>query len=116
MKKGTEVPELQKLIVLLEKTGKKNKARIWIRVAELLKAPRRKRVEINLGKLNKLLKEGETAVVPGKVLSVGSLDKNVLVAAVLWSTKAFEKAGGKLVSINELIEKNPSGKGVKIIV
>jgi large subunit ribosomal protein L18e len=117
MNRGTEKPELQKLIVFLEKAAKKNSAPVWKRVAELLKKPRRKRVEVNLRGIEKNASEGETVVVPGKVLGVGELKKKIVLAAAEISGGAGKRIhGATVVSIKELVEKNPKGTGVKIIV
>lgn len=102
------------LIAFLEMASKKNKAQIWKRAAELLLRPTRKRVEVNVSKMTKLT---GTLLVPGKVLSNGAGTK-ATVAAFSISGKAREKitqAGGKVISINQLVEINPSGKNVLII-
>ena len=54
--------------------SKKNPS--WLNVANILSYPRRKRMEINLDKINDASKEGETILVPGKVLSQGNIEKN----------------------------------------
>jgi len=111
---GVENPVVQKTIVFLEKAGKKNKARIWKRVAEMIKGRRRGRREVNLSGLAKF---SGTIVVPGKVLGRGE-GKAVQVAALAFSATArekIEKAGGKAMAIPELVESNPKGSNVKII-
>ncbi len=62
--------------------------------------------------------KGETVVVPGKVLGDGSLDHKLEIAAFKFTQSAKEKikkAGGKFMSISELIKKNPKGSNVRII-
>ena len=66
-------------------------------------------------------------MVPGKVLSAGTLENPITVAALGFSKKAFEKitepAEGKVkskgkckcISIEDLAKDNPKGTGVKII-
>ena len=57
-------------------------------------------------------------IVPGKVLSVGELTKKVDVAALNFSSEARRKitqAKGKVLSISELLHKNPDGKNVRIL-
>lgn len=105
---------LRKLIRRLKKT----KVPIWMRIAEELEKPRRKRREVNLSKINKYTKEGDIVVVPGKVLGYGFLDHKVIVSAWRFSEKAKEKIieiGGEAISIEELLERNPKGSNVKII-
>ena len=90
----------------------------WFRVAEILSSPRRNHAERNLDSINKEAKEGETLVVPGKVLSVGEINKKVYVAALGFSKSAegkIVKAGGKVSSILEEIKKNPDAKNVRIL-
>jgi len=75
-------------------------------------------VAVNLSRLNRHTKEGETVVVPGKVLGAGSIDHPLNVAAFAFSEKARSKilrARGKCLSILKIMEKNPKGIDVKII-
>ena len=117
MKYGPENPETIKLAALAEKTARQNKAKLWKRVADALNNRRRKRAEVNLYRLDKFTKEGETVVVLGKLLGLGSLTHKLTVAAFSASTRAREAVNknGKYVSIKQLMEENPSGKGLKII-
>jgi large subunit ribosomal protein L18e len=58
-------------------------------------------------------------VVPGKVLSEGIVTDKLQVAAVSFSSKARTKittVGGKCLTVEQLMEKNPSGKNVRIIM
>ena len=64
--------------------------------------------------LDKFTKDNETVIVPGKVLGIGDLNHKITIAAWQFSTKAKEKIDNKL-SIQQLLEKNPQGKGIKII-
>lgn len=89
---------------MLRKAGKP----FWRRVRELLAKPRRRRIAVNLSKLERYAKEGSTVIVPGKVLAGGSLTKPIRVAAFSFSQRAkqlIEAAGGKALSIEELVEK-----------
>ncbi len=110
---------LRRLIHLLRKKARENRAAIWRRVAELLERPTRIRPEVNLSKINRYTREGDTVVVPGKVLGAGRLDHRVVVAAYAFSAKAREKieaVGGEALTIPQVMERNPRGSGVKIIV
>jgi len=118
VKRGTENRSLRELIVFLEKSERKNKAPIWGAVAEKLAKPRRRRVEMNLGKLAKITKAKDVVIIPGKVLGAGDLTHAVSIAS--WSAaKGVEekvaKSGGKLMTIKELVGSNPNGKGVMIL-
>lgn len=96
--------------------AKKNEA--WVGIAGILSSPRRNRICINLEKINKNSKAGESIVIPGKVLSQGGIDKKIKVIALDFSEKAREKllsSKCEVVSILDEIKSNPSAKGIKII-
>jgi large subunit ribosomal protein L18e len=116
---GPTNPEKKKLIEELRKKGFDEKIPFLIEIAKKLEKPRREKVEVNLTKLNRVCKENETVVIPGKVLSYGVLKKPLTVAASSFSMKAVEKitkAGGKVITINDLIKNNPKGRGVRIVI
>jgi len=111
-------PELINLIRTLRKKAKESEARIWRAVADYLSHSRRRRITINLSKLNRYTETGETVVVPGKVLGAGNINHSLNVAAFAFSQQAqtkIQRSKGKCMSIPELMEKNPKGSGVKII-
>ncbi len=115
---GPTNPYLRGLIIDLEIAARKNNAPIWKRVAELLSKSTRQRIEVNVGKLNKVLEEGSIAVVPGKVLGGGTITKKVTVAAWRFTPAAKQKieaAGGRAISIYELLRENPKGSKVVIV-
>ena len=56
---------------------------------------------------------------PGKVLGSGSINAGQTVAAFSFSDGAkskIEASGGRTLSIRELMDENPNGKGVRILV
>lgn len=90
----------------------------WLPVADMLAGPRRMLVEMNLDELDRDAKEGETVVVPGKILSHGEMNKKVKIVAFKFSGKAKEKllkSKIQVSTIEEEIKKNPEAKGVRII-
>lgn len=114
----TTNPQLIELIRFLKKQSRKNKAEIWRTLAEHLAKSRRKRVAVNISRINRYTGEKDTVAVPGKVLGAGELNHPVTVAAFSFSKKAMEKiqkAKGTCLSLRELVEKNPEGSNVKII-
>jgi large subunit ribosomal protein L18e len=115
---GPTNPYLRKLIIYLEKASKKNNAPIWKYVAELLSKPRRKKIEVNLYKINRFAKDGDQIIVPGKVLGVGEINKKIVIAAWKFSKNALNKLKNKaeILSIEELVKRNPKGSNVKIII
>lgn len=117
-RKGTTNPNLIALIRLLRKTSNQYKVGIWKAVAEYLSRTRSRRIAVNVSRINRYTREGDVVVVPGKVLGAGILDHPVTVAAFAFSRQAREKilmARGKCLSIEELIQMNPTGSNVKII-
>jgi large subunit ribosomal protein L18e len=115
---GPTNPVLRRLIRQLRKHGKKQKARVWLELAERLEGPRRARPEVNLSQINRYASDRETIVVSGKVLAAGDLNHPVSVAAFKFSGAARRKiaaAGGRAMSIQQLVEQNPSGKGVRLM-
>lgn len=109
--------QLKLLIEELEKKAADSKVKLWGRLAKDLKKPSRQRRTVNVYKIDKWAREGETVVVPGKVLNLGELKKKVNVAAFCFSEAAKEKIEkvGKVISIKELMETNPKGEKVRIL-
>jgi len=110
--------ELINLVRSLRKKTRESEAKIWRVVADYLSHSRRRRITVNLSKLNRNTETGETVVVPGKVLGAGSIGHSLNVAAFAFSQQARSKilkSKGKCMSIPELMEKNPKGSGVKLI-
>lgn len=119
MKKAkTTNPQLIELISFLRKQSRGSKAEIWKSLAEHLSRSRRKRIAVNISRLNRFTQKNETVAVPGKVLGAGEIDHPITVAAFAFSEKAKEKikkAKGKCLLLSELAKKNPKGSNVKII-
>lgn len=112
--------ENKKLISRLKKEGKKRKEKLWIEVAKRLEKARRARVSVNLWKIDKLSKKfkGKILLVPGKVLSTGSLESRAEVAALEFSEKALKKIKekkGNAMNLNELLEKKAKAKEIVIL-
>ena len=103
------------LLSSLRKAGKD--VALWRRIADDLEKSTRVYPRVNLYKLDKTLREGEIAVVAGKVLSLGNLTKKTTVVAFQFSDAAREKINknGEALSIAELLAKNPKGQKVRIV-
>lgn len=96
--------------------AKKNKN--WQEIAAMLSSPRKNKLDINLEDIEKEAKQGESILVPGKVLANGEATKKIKIIALNFSEKAKEKllkAKCEMSSILEEIKKNPEAKGLKII-
>ena len=106
------------MVKLLKQASIKNDAPIWSKLAKLaLKTSSARRV-VNLTKINKVTKENDVIVVPGKVLGTGNVLHKVTLSSFSISNSAAKKiieSGGKIISFSEMIEKFPTGKGVNII-
>jgi|UniRef100_A0A7C1I472 large subunit ribosomal protein L18e len=112
----------RKLIRQLEKLSDKTDKAIWEKVSEILSRPRRKRVAVNIGKINRLANDGEIIIVPGKVLGGGLLEKKLVVIAESFSKTAWQKIldnGGKPYTLYDVVS-NPSlvegKKGLKLVI
>jgi len=119
-------PRINKLIKdFLKGIARENSAPIWRDIAKRLEKPRRNYATVNLSKINRYSCANDTILVPGKVLSAGTLENPITVAALGFSKKAFEKitepaegkvkSKGRCISIEDLAKDNPKGTGVKII-
>jgi len=113
-----ENKQLQSLIFELKRKSEQEKVNIWKKVASDLERPTRIRRIVNLSKINRYINDNEVALVPGKVLGGGDLEKKVTVAAYSFSKQAIDKIrqkNGKAVHISELMKSNPKGNKVRII-
>lgn len=119
MKRSTRSnPQLCNSVRFLTKTANDNNAKIWKHVADCLSKTRRKRISVNLSRINRHTEKGQTVAVPGKVLGSGMLKHPVTVAAFEFSANAKEKirnSKGKYMTFNELVKKNPKGSNVKVV-
>lgn len=115
---GPSNTELQKLVEELRSKGFKEHSNFMLAIANELAKPSRSRANVNLSRIEKSCSANEEVIVPGKLLADGILTKQVTVACFSSSESAkkkIEKAGGKIVTIEHLIEKNPKGTGVRIV-
>ncbi|MFB6213233.1 MAG: 50S ribosomal protein L18e [Candidatus Nanohaloarchaea archaeon] len=96
---------------------KEQEAPVWKTVREHLGKVNRQRPEVNISDIERVAEDGETVVVPGKVLGSGRLTKEVEVAAFKASRGAKQKIGeeGEFMFIQDLVEENPEGEEVRIV-
>ena len=102
----------------LKQRAYEHNAPIWRDISKRLNGPRRLWSQVNVGHIDKTLKEGETAIVPGKVLSSGNITKKLNVVAFSFSknsTVKIESMGGKAILIEDYLEMNPEGKNTRIL-
>ncbi len=95
---------------------RKEKKPIFQRLAFEMSRSTRSRRQVNLKTISLSVRKGEVAVVPGKVLGLGSAPEGVSVAAWSFSAAAedkIRKAKGKTLSINDILKEKP--KKMRII-
>jgi len=102
----------------LKKASVKNDAPIWAKLAEYALKPSIARRDINLNRIDQLTKENDIVVFPGKVLGTGNVFHKITLCSFSISNSAANKIlenGGKLINYSDLIEQNPTGKGVVLL-
>ena len=102
----------------LKKASVKNDAPIWAKLAEYALKPSSARRDINLYRIGQITKDNDIVVFPGKVLGTGNIPHKITLFAFSISESAANKiieSGGKLTTYSNLIEKNPTGKGVVLL-
>jgi large subunit ribosomal protein L18e len=116
--KGRTDPNKVALIRFLKGTAAANKTKIWALLASEMSKTRRRRITVNLSRLNRISSPGEILLIPGKVLGTGSLNHRLDIAAESFSVAAQEKiinAGGQCLTIEELVMRDPKGSQVRVI-
>jgi large subunit ribosomal protein L18e len=102
----------------LKKASTKNDAPIWAKLAEYALKPSSARRDLNLNRIGQLTKENDVVVFPGKVLGTGNIPHKITLFSFSISNSAANKIlnnGGKIISHSELVEQNPTGKGVVLL-
>ncbi len=105
--------------ILIEtiQTLEEAEASFWNDVAKNLGKVNRRRPEVNISDIERNTEEGDTIVVPGKVLGSGRLSKNVNVAAFNASNSAKNhiNENGEFMFIQDLFSDNPEAEDLKVI-
>ena len=102
----------------LRRAFKNSKASIWRSLENELSGPRSNRREVNVSELANVTKNNDVVIVPGKVLGSGAIGHRLTVCTFSISETAAKKiidSGGKVITLNYLIENYPDGSGVRII-
>jgi len=111
-------PVLVDLVGQLKAAGRNNEAPIWRDIASRLEKPSRSWAQVNVGKIDAVLQDGETAVIPGKLLGDGEVSRGVTIVAFSASASAkakVAKAGGKVLTLQEGIQAFPKGAKCRIV-
>ena len=110
-------PRIKNLIFLLKEIGYENNSKLWLSISKKLINSSKSYSSLNLSKINRYTKENDIIVVPGKILGSGELSHSLTIGALGCSFSALNKiksVNAEYISIEEMIKKNPSGKGIKI--
>ncbi len=95
-----------------------NKHSSWKSIAQAVSGSVRKYPSVNLREIDNQSSEGDTIIVPGKVLGSGNISKKIKICALRFSSTAVDKID-KIKAQRELlieeVKKNPKAQGVKII-
>jgi large subunit ribosomal protein L18e len=109
---------LKDTIKALENASESSGKAIWKALAKELDKPKRRRVAVNLSRLNRHTVEGEIVAVPGKVLAAGNLSKPIKIAAFSFSDGALEKiktAKADYMSFEELLKSGIEPNKIRIM-
>ncbi len=117
VKKDVMNIEKKEVIDVFYKTFKEKKKDVYKKIAEMIETSRRRMISVNLSKIQKLknVLDDSIVVIPGKVLSVGTLEKNVLVYAYSFSKSAKDKLKEKLKPITDFTKDKIDFKKVVIV-
>jgi large subunit ribosomal protein L18e len=118
MRRKITNPELIETIRFLRTKARENKSEIWDAAAEQLSSSRARRAELNLNHISRASAADSVVLVPGKVLGDGALRHPVIVGAFRFSETAktkIEQAGGKCVTIMDLVSRYPKGSKVQVL-
>ena len=106
------------MLKVLKKASKENEAPIWAKVADYVQKSRSNQKIVNLTKIDETTEDGNAIVITGKILGTGNISHKILVSSLSISNSAAKKiieSGGEVLQFSEMIQKFPTGKGVKII-
>lgn len=108
MKINVEKSNIKEWLTELDNASKgEHYVALWKRVRGLVAVPARRRASVNLYKLEKHSKQGDNVIVPGKVLSTGSISHGVNIAAIEFSSSALarlKEANCKIVPLKEMLK------------
>ncbi|MEM4089614.1 MAG: 50S ribosomal protein L18e [Thermoplasmatales archaeon] len=106
------------LAIKLKKAAEETNSRLWADIANRIRRPKDRLSEVNVGHISRFAKGGEAVVVPGIVLGSGRVEEPIEVAALYFTKTAkskIEEAGGKVMTIEEMLQKKVKASKIKII-
>ncbi len=111
-------PAITDLIVRLKAHSRESGSPLWRDLARRLERPRSSWAEPNLSRVERYTDGGATIVVPGTLLGSGDISAPRTVAAIRITAGAREKveaAGGRVMTLDDLMSESPGGKEVIIL-
>ena len=102
----------------LKNAAKNNDAPIWMKLSKSALKSNSNQKTINLKKIDENSSEGNAVIILGKVLGTGKISHKLSLSSFSISNSAASKikeSGGEVLKFSEMIEKYPTGTGVKII-
>lgn len=111
-------PVRKKAVARLERHARQEDAAVYQKAADELSRANRDRATVNIAKIERLADDGDTVLVPGKVLGAGRLETDVDVAALQFSDSARDAIEdvGNTYYLQELLDENPDGDQVRLVV
>ena len=109
---------LVKTISELKEASRNNEAPLWRSIALRLEGSSKNWPSVNVCRLEYNVGKNGKAIVPGKLMEIGTVTKKMTVAAYSFTESAKDKihsAGGKCLTYTELIKKAPKGTDVVVI-
>lgn len=90
----------------------------WLKIADSISRSRSNYSAVNLKNIEENAAEGDTIIVPGKILSQGEITKKIRLCALSISKEAKEKlknSKSEFFSLIHEIKNNPKAEGIKIV-
>jgi ribosomal protein L18E len=111
-----ENTKIARWVEVLEKarSGSKNPKKLSY-LLHLAEKPKRSRASVNLDKIDRIAKESESIIVPGKVLGGGSMSKKINICAIDFTGSAITKLKESKCNILKL-EEAINDKNSRIII
>lgn len=108
MKRNIERADIKEWLLKLEEASHKEQyGAFWKSIYKRVYVSRRRRISVNINRINQYSKEGDNIIVPGKVLSQGKLDHSVNITAISFSEKAkkeLAESKSKTISLDDMLK------------
>ncbi len=108
-------PSISKTVGALEKAAHGNEAPIWSKIIKMARGSISADRVVNIKKIAEHTNEGDSVIVPGKVLGVGDIPHKITLYSFSISepaAKIITKAGGSVKPVEDAVKNHPTGKGL----